>query len=52
MQRTFGNKRVGSLGHLPPALLVALYLAAALHAQPVLSKEYIRLGGRIVATEN
>jgi hypothetical protein len=52
MGRISGRKQARNLGGLAAALLVALSLASALQAQaPILSKEYIRLGGRILAIE-
>ena len=53
MESTSGRNQARNLGGLAPALLlVALTLAPALRAQPPgLSKEYIRLGGRILAIE-
>ena len=53
MESTFGPNQARNLGGLAPALLIALSLASALQAQtPVVSKEYIRLGGRIIAIEH
>jgi len=52
MRWTSGSSKVGSRGGLATVLLAAMSLAAALQAQtPVLSKEYIRLGGGILAIE-
>ncbi|MGA2738617.1 MAG: VCBS repeat-containing protein [Bryobacteraceae bacterium] len=53
MERTSGRNRVRKLGGLALALLIASSLAhMQLQAQaPTLSKEYIRLGGRILAIE-
>jgi hypothetical protein len=53
MGRISGRNHARNLGALSPALLIALSLASTLRAQtPALSKEYIRLGGRIIAIEN
>jgi len=52
MESTSGRNQARNPGGSAPALLVALSLTPALQAQPpVLSKEYIRLGGRILAIE-
>jgi len=52
MKWTSGYDRVMKLGGLALALLIELSLAPMLQAQaPMLSKEYIRLGGRILAIE-
>jgi len=52
MERTSGHTKVTSLGGLARALLAAMSLAPALQAQTlILSKEYIRLGGSILAIE-
>jgi hypothetical protein len=53
MKRTFPRNQARNLARLAPALLIASALAPALSAQaPTLSKEYIRLGGRILAIES
>jgi hypothetical protein len=52
MERTSERNQVRNLGGLAPTLIIALGLASVLPAQtPTLRKEYIRLGGRILAIE-
>jgi hypothetical protein len=53
MKRTFARNQTRNLARLAPALLIASALAPPLPAQaPTLSKEYIRLGDRILAIES
>jgi hypothetical protein len=53
MKRTFARNKARNLARLAPALLIASALAPAVSAQaPTLSKEYIRLGDRILAIES
>jgi len=52
MKRTSGSNKARPHNTWAPALLIALGVTTALHAQTLqLSKEYIRLGGRILAIE-
>jgi len=52
MERTSACNGARNRGRLAPALLIALSLAPVLQAQtPALSREYIRLGDRILAIE-
>jgi hypothetical protein len=52
MEWTSRRNQVRNLRGWAPALLAALSLSSALQAQtPILSKEYIRVGGRILAIE-